>query len=282
MNIQENNAYMEVRNIYKSFPSIQKRKEKKLVLENISFALRKGEKLAIVGASGCGKSTLLRILAGLDEASSGDVFLDGNRVSGPGKDRGFVFQKASLFPWLTVEKNIKSSRQLRINMRIDDNEISRTVYRANMLINLMGLQGTERLYPSQISGGMQQRVSIARALVANPKVLLMDEPFSALDSQTKENLYRIVSKIFMIENATSIIVTHDVNEAVLLCDRVIVLSPNPGRIDSEFDLVDIPRNDQGMARQDSHGYLDVVFAIRERIRSTTFSLEGKDIMINSG
>lgn len=282
MNIQGDNTYMEVRNIYKSFPSIQKNKEKKQVLENISFTLRKGEKLAIVGASGCGKSTLLRILAGLDEASSGDVYLDGCRVSGPGKDRGFVFQKASLFPWLSVEKNIKSSRQLRINMGIDDNEISRTVYRANSLISLMGLQGSESLFPSQISGGMQQRVSIARALVANPKVLLMDEPFSALDSQTKENLYKIVSKVFMIENTTAIIVTHDVNEAVLLSDRVIVLSPNPGRVDSEFDLVNIPKNDKGLVLPTSKGYQDFVFSIRERIRNTTFSLGGEDIMIDSG
>lgn len=181
---------LEVNDVSKSFPKSGSR-EVNLVLDNINLSLKKKERVAIVGASGCGKSTLLRIIAGLDSPSSGELKLDGIKFDAPSRDRCYVFQKPALFPWLSVRDNITFSRRLKVNLWADDKDVARSVYRANSILSLMGLEGSERLYPSQISGGMQQRVSIARALMANPRILLLDEPFSALDTQIKENSYKV-------------------------------------------------------------------------------------------
>ena len=269
---------LDVAHVSKNFDSRKKGDQKKKVLEDISFSMHHGERLVIVGASGCGKSTLLRMIAGLDEASVGDLFIEGAKICGPGKDRGFVFQKSILFPWLSIKNNISISRRLRINMFSSDEEISRVVYRTNALIALMGLERAEDLFPKQISGGMQQRVSIARALVSNPKILLMDEPFSALDTQTKENLYKIVNRVFSIEKTSVILVTHDVKEAVILGDRIIVLAPNPGRIDSAFTTETLPRDEQGLVVESDMKVVDLVESIRNRIRSTTTQLSDDDLL----
>jgi NitT/TauT family transport system ATP-binding protein len=275
------NYLLQVKNVNKSFPDPNGR-AKRLVLEAITFGVGKGERVAVVGASGCGKSTLLRIIAGLDWPSSGQLILEGQVVDGPSRDRCYVFQKPALFPWMSVKENIRFSRRLRVNMWAPSEEVSRAVYRSNSLISLMGLEGSENLYPSQISGGMQQRVSIARALMANPKLLLLDEPFSALDTQIKENSYKVVGRVLAIEEMSVIMVTHDVREAVLLSDRVIVLSPNPGKIDSEINIGDAKRDRFGLADESDSHVSEAISFLRGRIRQTSHQIDEEKLLSESG
>ncbi|MBU2746249.1 ABC transporter ATP-binding protein [Acidithiobacillus caldus] len=268
---------LNVKDIYKSFAGTRKN-DSRLVLEAISFSMARRERLAIVGASGCGKSTLLRIIAGLEQPSRGQLSLDGEWVHGPSRERCYVFQKPTLFPWLTVKDNIRFSRRLHVNMWATSEEVSRSVYRANALISLMGLGGSENLYPAQISGGMQQRVSIARALMANPKLLLLDEPFSALDTQIKENSYKVINRVLTIEQMSVIMVTHDVREAVLLSDRVIVLSPNPGKIDSEVKIEGIERDRFGLADESDSRTQKAITYLRDRIRQTSHQIDEEKLL----
>jgi ABC-type nitrate/sulfonate/bicarbonate transport system ATPase subunit len=194
------------------------------ILENISLSIAPGEFVSIVGSSGCGKSTLLRLIIGLEEDYQGEILLDGKRISGTSLDRGIVFQEHRLFPWLTVEKNIGLALE---NASLTDSEKRRSIQEH---IELVGLTGFEKAYPYQLSGGMSQRVAIARGLVNRPEVLLLDEPFGALDAMTKYNLQKELQHIWQEEGITMILVTHDVEEAVYLGDRVVVLEPRPGRI----------------------------------------------------
>lgn len=211
------------------------------VLENINLSVKPGEFVSIVGASGCGKSTLLRLVIGLDVDYQGDILLDGKRITGTSLDRGIVFQEHRLLPWLTVEQNIGlgllnasgSARQKRL--AIEEH------------IALVQLQGFEKALPYQLSGGMAQRVAIARALVNRPEVLLLDEPFGALDALTRAHLQQELQRIWEREGITMILVTHDVEEAVFLGDRVVVMQPRPGRIRRIVE-VDLPRSrDRGSA-----------------------------------
>ncbi|WP_298138120.1 ABC transporter ATP-binding protein [Acidiferrobacter sp.] len=202
------------------------------VLKGIDMTASDHEFVAIVGASGCGKSTLLRLVAGLDDVTSGTIRVAGRPVAGPGPDRGMVFQQSTLFPWLTVWQNLRFSRGLAVNAEATSLEVSQYLARSEALLNMMGLARVRESYPNQLSGGMQQRVNIARALVANPEVLLMDEPFGALDAQTRETMHDLVLHLFAAEKTTALFVTHDVEEAIYLADRVVVLAPNPGRVDS--------------------------------------------------
>jgi NitT/TauT family transport system ATP-binding protein len=202
------------------------------VLKDLDMVASDHEFVAIVGASGCGKSTLLRLIAGLDEPSAGVIRVNGRAVTGPGPDRGMVFQQSTLFPWLTVWQNLRFSRGLAVNAEATSREVSEYLSRSEALLNMMGLARVRDSYPNQLSGGMQQRVNIARALVANPAVLLMDEPFGALDAQTRETMHDLVLHLFAAEKTTALFVTHDVEEAIYLADRVIVLAANPGRVDS--------------------------------------------------
>lgn len=241
----------------------------KLVLEKINLTINPGEKLMLVGASGCGKSTALRMVAGLEKKTSGSITLDSQEITSPSRDLGVVFQQSTLFPWLTVKQNIFFSRSLRVNMFQADKDIASAVYRGNALIELMGLEQSKHLYPSQISGGMQQRANIARALVSSPKVLLLDEPFSALDSQTRDVMHIITRHLFNIEKTTVIFVTHDVNEALKLGDRIIVLSTNPGRIDSEFVTQNLPRNFDGIPIPDHPEVIQMQKNIKSRITQTS-------------
>jgi NitT/TauT family transport system ATP-binding protein len=196
-----------------------------------SFSVGDGEFVSLLGPSGCGKSTTLGVIAGLEEATGGEVLLDGARVTGPGRDRGMVFQSYTLFPWLTVEKNVQFADRLRANAAVQQDGA-----RARSLLDLMGLSGFARAYPRELSGGMKQRVAIARALNNRPKVLLMDEPFGALDAQTREDMQELMLLLQAHERTTVLFVTHDVEEAIYLSSRILVFSARPGRILREVVL----------------------------------------------
>lgn len=202
-----------------------------VALEDVNFVTHRREFLCVVGPSGCGKSTLVRILAGLEEKTSGDVLLQGKPVAGPGRDRGMVFQGYTLFPWLTVKKNVMFG--LEIN-GLDGSEAER---QALQWLQLVGLEKFSEAYPHQLSGGMKQRVAIVRALANRPRVLLMDEPFGALDAQTRCRMQAHLLEIWKKIDITIIFITHDLEEAIFLADRILVLSPHPGRVQ---ELIEVP------------------------------------------
>jgi NitT/TauT family transport system ATP-binding protein len=193
-------------------------------LEDVSFAVGEREFVALLGPSGCGKSTMLNLLAGFEEATEGTVLFDGKSVTRPGPDRGVVFQEAALFPWLTVWQNVIFGPQVQ--------GIVRTEYepQARKLLKLVGLEAFAQALPAQLSGGMRQRVGIARALVMSPKALLMDEPFGALDAQTRLSMQQLLLDVWQTLGTTVLFVTHDIDEAILLSDRICVMSARPGRI----------------------------------------------------
>ena len=270
---------VEIKEIGKSF---RIRADKKLsirpVLDDINLNVNPGEKVMIVGASGCGKSTLLRLISGLDQPTAGSITVDRDLVKGPGADRGVVFQQSTLFPWMTVWDNIIFSRRLHISLNARDEQVSRAVYRSNALVTLMGLDQSVELYPNQLSGGMQQRANIARALVSSPKVLLMDEPFGALDAQTRETMHKVVNHLFKVEKTTVIFVTHDVDEAIVLGDRIIVLSANPGRVDSTFTTESLSRDEAGMVKKNDVSFFEFKEQILSRIRATTMMRATDDLL----
>ncbi|MDO9433847.1 ABC transporter ATP-binding protein [Hydrogenophaga sp.] len=211
-------------------------------LENINLDICANEFVTFVGASGCGKSTLLRTIGGLEVQTSGELLVDGRAVTGPGIDRAMVFQHYSLYPWMTVCQNIKFCRQL--NAHTDGRtsaDVEAADGRADALLRLMGLQAMGGAWPNQLSGGMQQRVAIARALMGRPDIVLMDEPFGALDAQTREVMHDLIRYVHKLEKATIVFVTHDVEEALYLGSRVVLMSPRPGRIDTIYD---VPFGDQ--------------------------------------
>lgn len=195
-----------------------------VALQATDLDVAENDFITILGPSGCGKSTLLRIVAGLDKQSSGEVLLDGKRIDGPGADRGMVFQSYTLFPWLTVRDNVCFGLRERNLPRSQQLEI------ADAFLHKVGLRGFENHYPKQLSGGMQQRTALARALANNPRMLLMDEPFGALDHQTRELMQELLLGIWESEKKTVLFVTHDIDEAVFMGSRVMVMSARPGRI----------------------------------------------------
>ena len=195
-----------------------------VALQATDLDVAENDFITILGPSGCGKSTLLRIVAGLDKQSSGEVLLDGKRIDGPGADRGMVFQSYTLFPWLTVRDNVCFGLRERGLPRQQQLEI------ADAFLHKVGLRGFEGHYPKQLSGGMQQRTALARALANNPRMLLMDEPFGALDHQTRELMQELLLGIWEKEKKTVLFVTHDIDEAVFMGSRVMVMSARPGRI----------------------------------------------------
>jgi NitT/TauT family transport system ATP-binding protein len=202
-----------------------------LALDDITLGVEDGEFLALVGPSGCGKTSLLNIVAGLLPYEEGSVVIDGRRVSGPGTDRAVVFQHASLLPWRTILGNVRYGMEMQ--RRFDEPAMRE---RADHFVKLVGLSGFEKHYPGELSGGMQQRVNLARALAADPTVLLMDEPFAALDAQTREFMQSELLKIWAKAKKTVLFITHQINEAVYLADRVAVLSSRPGRLKATFDI----------------------------------------------
>jgi NitT/TauT family transport system ATP-binding protein len=200
-------------------------------LDAISFQVHRREFMCVVGPSGCGKSTLIRILAGLDYPTSGEVLLDDKPVCGPGSDRGMVFQSYTLFPWLTVKRNVMFGLQL------GGKSGSEAESEARQWIDLVGLSKFEDSYPHELSGGMKQRVAIARALANKPRILLMDEPFGALDAQTRCQMQAYLLQIWRQVDVTILFITHDLDEAIYLSDRILVLGANPSRI---LELIEVP------------------------------------------
>ena len=208
--------------------------ERTHVLRDVSFTAEPGEFLAIVGPSGCGKTTLLRILDGLVDSDGGSITVDGRPVRAPGPDRGFVFQSDSLLPWRTVTGNIT------LGLEIQGHDRARRRQTAEALIRLVGLAGFERHFPHQLSGGMRQRVNLARALAVGPDILLMDEPFAALDAQTRELMQAELLRIWSAERKNVVFITHQIEEAVYLADRVLVFSSRPSVVKATV-AIDLPR-----------------------------------------
>jgi NitT/TauT family transport system ATP-binding protein len=206
-----------------------------LALDHVSLQVDEGEFVCLVGASGCGKTTLLNIIAGLEKPDSGNVLADGKPITSPGRDRLVMFQESALFPWLDVFGNVLFGLKLKPNLT---NKDRRDV--AKYYLELVGLTRFERANIHELSGGMKQRVALARALAPNPRVLLMDEPFAALDALTREQLYGDLQRIWEERKKTIVFVTHNVREAACLGERVLLFSPHPGRIQEEF-TVDLPR-----------------------------------------
>ncbi|MCM3706331.1 MULTISPECIES: ABC transporter ATP-binding protein [Cytobacillus] len=211
-------AFLEIRDLSKTFLS---EKGEVQALKDIHLAVENGELITVIGPSGCGKSTLLKIIAGLDNDAEGIVEIDGKEVKGPSIDKGFIFQEPRLFPWQTVEKNIASNFTLR-NKEVRD--------KVKELIQLVKLEGFAKAYPRELSGGMAQRAAIARALLRNPKVLLLDEPFGALDAFTRSHMQEVLLDIWHENKTTMLFVTHDIDEAIYLADRVVIMNARPGSI----------------------------------------------------
>ena len=227
----EKRTHLAVRGVTKRFTVGDEEIE---ALARVDVTIQEGEFVCLIGASGCGKSTLLRLIAGFDEPSTGDLTSGGKPITGPGSDRGMVFQDYALFPWMTVRQNIGFGPRQRQLPRKEIAEI------ANEFVRLVGLERFADRYPSQLSGGMKQRVAIARVLANNAQVLLMDEPFGALDALTREQLQGELLQIWKRTGVTIIFVTHSVEEAVLMADRVLVMSAGPGRIENDI-AIDLPR-----------------------------------------
>ena len=228
MNAFASQALVSFRQVAKSFPVDGRELQ---AIERFDLEIADGEFIAIVGASGCGKSTLLRLLVGLDREFQGEIRIDGAPIDGIGGERGIVFQEHRLFPWLNVEQNVA--------LGLVNEPLSETgkAARVSDYLQLVGLTAFARAYPHQLSGGMAQRVAIARGLVASPRILLLDEPFGALDALTRQQLQEELLRIRQRERITTVLVTHDVEEALFLADRVVVMAPRPGRIKR---IVEVP------------------------------------------
>jgi NitT/TauT family transport system ATP-binding protein len=222
---------LEAQNIWKVFT---RRDQPVEALHDVSIQVGAGEFVSIVGASGCGKTTLLRIVDGLVSPTRGSIRVNGQPVSGPGPDRGFVFQQDALFPWRTVLDNVVFGLEVQGKSKHETRE------RANGFLQLVGLAGFEHLFPHELSGGMRQRANLARALTIDPDVLLMDEPFASLDAQTREIMQSELLRIWRSNKKTVLFVTHQIDEAVYLSDRVVVMTSRPGRVKAILE-VDIPR-----------------------------------------
>jgi len=243
-----------------------------LAMSDVSLAVEDGEFLALVGPSGCGKTTLLNIVAGLLPYEEGIVSIDGKQVKGPGVDRAVVFQHSSLLPWRTIAGNVRYGMEMQ--RRFDEATMRQ---RADHFVKMVGLGGFERHFPNELSGGMQQRVNLARALAADPKVLLMDEPFAALDAQTREFMQAELLKIWSQDRKTVLFITHQINEAVYLADRVAVMSARPGRLKGVFKIpfgrprtLSLKRDPQFLEIEDSIWQL-----IEEESQSLNMVLAGK-------
>jgi NitT/TauT family transport system ATP-binding protein len=219
--------HLEISQLYKQFPG---KKKPLIALKDINMHVETGEFVSVVGASGSGKSTLLRLVAGLDFPTSGSITVDSQPVVGPGADRGLVFQKYTLYPWMTVQKNVEFGLKLSGINHQERREL------ASYYLKIVDLTKFAKSLPKELSGGMKQRVAIARALATKPKILLMDEPFGALDIQTKENMQQFLLEIWSKTDSTILMITHDVREAVFLSQRIYVLSARPGTVKQEFKI----------------------------------------------
>lgn len=225
--LKQREVILEVENLGKDY--YRAGGEPVTALKDISFKTHRREFVCVIGPSGCGKSTLIRVLAGLESQTSGEVLLDGKAVSGPGPDRGMVFQGYTLFPWLTVKKNVMFGLKMKGAVYPESE--------AMQWIELVGLERFADAYPDQLSGGMKQRVAIARTLANQPRILLMDEPFGALDAQTRSKMQSYLLQIWHNIDITVLFITHDLDEAIFLADRILVLKANPGEV---MELIEVP------------------------------------------
>lgn len=248
--IKQREVILEVKRLGKTYQSDH---AEVVALRDVNFTIHRRELVCVIGPSGCGKSTLIRMLAGLEPHTSGEVLLDGKPVDGPGSDRGMVFQGYTLFPWLTVKKNVMFGPEM-------NNHGSPEAERNALLwLDLVGLSKFANAYPHQLSGGMKQRVAIARALVNQPRILLMDEPFGALDAQTRTKMQTHLLDIWKNVDITILFITHDLDEAIFLADRILVLKAHPGEV-QELIEVPVPR-----PRQPGQSASDEFLATRARL-----------------
>ena len=254
---------LSIRGVSRTFTSARGKATQALL--PVDFEVRENDFVTILGPSGCGKSTMLRIVAGLDFPTTGQVVLDGQPVEGPGADRGMVFQSYTLFPWLTIEQNIRFGLRERGMPEAQQKE------RAAYFIAKVGLRGFEQHFPKQLSGGMQQRTAIARALANDPKILLMDEPFGALDNQTRVLMQELLLGIWEAERKTVLFVTHDIDEAIFMANRVAVFSARPGRIKTEL-AVDLP-HPRHYTIKTSPEFMDLKARLTEEIRAESMAAD---------
>ena len=238
---------IQIKNVNKYFKTDKKEVK---ALEDINLEIGSGKLVCLLGPSGCGKTTLLRLIGGLDESDSGEILENNTIITGPSKERGFVFQQYSLFPWLTVLDNVM------FGLEINGNSKEENLRRAKIYLKSVGLDGFENNYPHELSGGMKQRVAIVRTIINKAKVLLMDEPFSALDMRNRHKLQEELIRIWNKTKKTIIFVTHDVDEAVFLADEVVIMSKGPGRIKKVFKI-DLDHN----RNRDSKEFLSIQSAI---------------------
>jgi NitT/TauT family transport system ATP-binding protein len=261
---------IQIKNVCQSYSLPGKGKLSKTILEEVNLEIDQGQFVCIVGPSGCGKSTLLSIIGGLTKPAEGSIFVGSEKVTGPGKDRGVVFQGYALLLWRTVLENVE------LGLEIGGVSKKERIQIAREYLNLVGLSAYEKYYPSQLSGGMKQRVAIARALSYDPKILLMDEPFSALDAQTRELLQEELLEIWQKTKKTIIFVTHSVDEAVYLSNKVVVMGANPGRVIKTIDVnLSYPRS---QSMKEFQGLRNEIWAdIKAEVKeSSTFATKSRE------
>jgi NitT/TauT family transport system ATP-binding protein len=238
-------------------------------VNSVSLNVQPGEFVSLIGPSGCGKSTLMNAVAGFTKADTGVLLLDGKKIEGPGADRGVVFQQYSLFPWMTVRKNVE------FGLKMQGESASNRESKARTLLGLTGLLAFENHYPSQLSGGMKQRVGIVRALATSPQVLLMDEPFGALDSQTRSVMQEILTNMWQRLRLSVLFITHDIEEAIFLSDRIYVMTARPGRVKAEIEVpLPRPRKPEMM---ESPEFVALVRSIKRLIREESLAAMGNEL-----
>ncbi len=222
-------ASLIVREVKKSFPAPENPLSRRQVLGGVSFSLAAGELVSLIGPSGCGKSTLLRLIAGLDSTDDGDLLIGSEPIIAPNADRGLVFQDPNLFPWLTVRRNIQAGLVARGVLHEKKPEV-------DQFMRLVGLEAFANVYPHHLSGGMAQRAALARALINHPKILLLDEPLGALDAFTRMRMQDEVLRLWQTRGTTMLLVTHDIDEAIYMSDRIMIMTPRPGRIERTIEV----------------------------------------------
>ncbi|MEM7120456.1 MAG: ABC transporter ATP-binding protein [Pseudomonadota bacterium] len=263
----DSSTFVDVRGVSKTFETGGRNTEPIAVINNVSMTLAEGEFVVYLGPSGCGKTTLMRVVGGLETATSGEVLLAGEKVTGPDRRKGMVFQTYTSFPWLTVSENIQFGTKYRTDIPPKQKQEI-----ADHYLDLVGLNKFADFHVNRISGGMRQRVAIARTLAAEPDILLMDEPFGALDAQTREHLQVQMREISRIENKTVIFVTHDVEEAIFLADRIVIFSARPATIVEEIDVMQKLPVHRDMTTKETEDF----FHLRNHVRDTMRHLETDD------
>jgi len=266
MNDRTAKGHIELRRLSMVFGSGHRRVQ---AVDEVSLYVAPGEFVSIIGPSGCGKSTLLNVVAGFTQPTEGDALLDGELIDGPGADRGVVFQQYSLFPWMSVRKNVE------FGLRMQGVSPSKRETTARTLLGLAGLLAFENHFPDQLSGGMKQRVGIVRALATSPQVMLMDEPFGALDSQTRVVMQQILTNMWQRFRLSVLFITHDIEEAIFLSDRVYVMTARPGRIKAEIEIaLPRPRNAEMMS---SIEFTQILHKLRNLIREESLAAMGSEL-----